>query len=802
MVYYVDKIQDLETEIARLRSLRSSDKLKQLRDAAEEGGEEAAEAEDGEQTGSDEALADCQQGKGKKMGERVYAAVCQEKEDQDEVILTRTKLDKGIQVSLEDKPEPAPPPKTVSKGIQVGDSSEAATPPAPPPPPPPPGTAAGPPPPPPPPPCPPQPPSAAAPPPPPPPPGAGAPPPPPPPPGLGGGPPPPPPPPGGMAPPPPPPPGPGGPPPPPPPPGVGGPPPPPAPPGGAPPPPPGPQPWAAPPAGGWERPSCRRPEIKPRSTMKPLYWTRIQIPVAFLQDQPATPSLASEGPESQAAEKVIWEQIEDVNIKEEEFDDLFSRAVAKPKEKKEKKPTQPKVEKPATILDPKRAQNIGIFLRSTHIDVGRLEEVVYHLEMNLDAEMLTQVQEMQATPEELGQLRTHVATQPDKVLDYPDQFLLDLAALEHFNERLSCLMFQTRFGDSISEIENRLNNIRSCCDYLLTSQSMKHMFAVLLACGNYMNGGNRQRGQADGFMIDILPKIKDVKSKDNSINLLAYIVRFCIDQFDESKGTPEAALPIPEPSDIEKCQHIDFDTQRLDCEKVYKELEKVKNKTKKVSDNCSEDLKEPFTSKMKQFIDTAEVQLKDLRELVEDCAIKFQDCMRFYNFVPKKGKLENATPEDFFCHWYPFCADYKNLWKKEQVRIQKQLLKEERLLLKKKKESLKEGVEIKKTPATGLKAKLIRRKTRTSAGAAPEDLSDIRQNNEADTRKSSIWRKDSKRDEDCQSLEPLVEAPPPPSEPDTPKNLGLKAKMKQRKARQEAEAAADKPAMPEEQDEY
>ena len=321
--------------------------------------------------------------------------------------------------------------------------------------------------------------------------------------------------------------------------------------------------------------------------MKPLYWTRIQIPVAFLQDQPATPSLASEGPESQASEKVIWEQIEDVNIKEEEFDDLFSRAVAKPKEKKEKKPTQPKVEKPATILDPKRAQNIGIFLRSTHLDVGRLEEVVYHLEMNLDAEMLTQVQEMQATPEELGQLRTHVATQPDKVLDYPDQFLLDLAALEHFNERLSCLMFQTRFGDSISEIENRLNNIRSCCDYLLTSQSMKHMFAVLLACGNYMNGGNRQRGQADGFMIDILPKIKDVKSKDNSINLLAYIVRFCIDQFDESKGTPEAALPIPEPSDIEKCQHIDFDTQRLDCEKVYKELEKVKNKTKKVSDKTT-----------------------------------------------------------------------------------------------------------------------------------------------------------------------------------------------------------------------
>lgn len=34
----------------------------------------------------------------------------------------------------------------------------------------------------------------------------------------------------------------------------------------------------------------------------------------------------------------------------------------------------------------------------------------------------------------------------------------------------------------------------------------------MLAFGNFMNGGNRSRGQADGFTLDILPKLKDVKS--------------------------------------------------------------------------------------------------------------------------------------------------------------------------------------------------------------------------------------------------------------------------------------------------
>ena len=58
--------------------------------------------------------------KGKKMGERIYAAVIQEKEDLDEVILTRKTLEKGIQVCLDEKTEPVQAVKTVSKGIQVG----------------------------------------------------------------------------------------------------------------------------------------------------------------------------------------------------------------------------------------------------------------------------------------------------------------------------------------------------------------------------------------------------------------------------------------------------------------------------------------------------------------------------------------------------------------------------------------------------------------------------------------------------------------------------------------------------------
>lgn len=47
---------------------------------------------------------------------------------------------------------------------------------------------------------------------------------------------------------------------------------------------------------------------------------------------------------------------------------------------------------------------------------------------------------------------------------------------------------------------------------LQTSETVKKVLGLILAFGNFMNGGNRTRGQADGFSLDILPKLKDVKS--------------------------------------------------------------------------------------------------------------------------------------------------------------------------------------------------------------------------------------------------------------------------------------------------
>ncbi|CAH1408134.1 unnamed protein product [Nezara viridula] len=538
------------------------------------------------------------------------------------------------------------------------------------------------------------------------------PPPPPPPPMMGSGPPPPPPPPmmGGGGPPPPPPPmmG-GGPPPPPPMMGGGAPPPPPLMMGNGPPPPPpltggptaatgtsaghpaSPAPLPAPPVGGWNaQKSLFRKEPKvPPVPMKPLYWTRVVLPMSV---------------EEKEKNEALWGKLEEPKLDDiDEFTKLFSRQVI------DRRNTKKKVAKPAKaevikILDSKRSQNVGILSSSLHLDFTEIEHAIYHFDTTVvSLESLQQIYDVRATEQELEAIKCAQVAQPDLALDKPEQFLLELAEIPHFAERIACFMFQAEFTDNISGIESKLNNLKSVCQMLMSSQSLKSVLAIILALGNWMNGGNRQRGQADGFGLEILSKLKDVKSTDNSTTLLHYIVRSYIKQCDDGPIT-EVALPVPEPSDIEKASVVQFDDIELQIKKLSKDLDGCKLNMDKVT-SASEENIEPFKEKMEAFMLSAKKLLTEEEENLEDCKQKYIAVLKFYRFQPKSSmKLEEVSPQDFFPLWGPFCSDFKDLWKKEQQRIIKEKLMETKRKAEERKLQIKKG----KKGEGGLKSQIMK----------------------------------------------------------------------------------------------
>ncbi|KAM6432953.1 formin-2 [Rhynochetos jubatus] len=565
-------------------------------------------------------------------------------------------------------------------------------------------------------------PGAGVPPPPPPLPGAGVPPPPPPLPGIGMPPPPPPPLPGAGVPPPPPPPLPGigmPPPPPPPLPGAGVPPPPPPPlPGmGMPPPAPPPLPGAAPaqsstypavpqvcgflppplPSGLFtmgvnQEKGSRKHVIEPSRPMKPLYWTRIQL--HSKRDSSAS---------------LVWEKIEEPSIDYHEFEELFSKTAVKER----KKPisdtiTKTKTKQVVKLLSNKRSQAVGILMSSLHLDMRDIQHAVVNLDNSVvDLETLQALYENRAQSDELEKIEKHSKASKEKEnpksLDKPEQFLYELSLIPNFSERVFCILFQSTFSESICSIRRKLELLQKLCETLKNGSGVMQVLGLVLAFGNYMNGGNRTRGQADGFGLDILPKLKDVKSSDNSRSLLSYIVSYYLRNFDEDAGKEQCIFPLPDPQDLFQASQMKFEDFQKDLRKMKKDLRACETEAAKVYQLSLEEHLQPFKDSMEQFISQAKIDQENEEKSLAEAHKSFLETAAYFCMKPKMGEKE-VSPHSFFSIWHEFSSDFKDFWKKENKLILQERVKEaEEVCRQKKGKSL---YNIRPKHDSGIKAKI------------------------------------------------------------------------------------------------
>lgn len=118
----------------------------------------------------------------------------------------------------------------------------------------------------------------------------------------------------------------------------------------------------------------------------------------------------------------------------------------------------------------------------------------------------------QCTPDQLQQVKKMLleeASEAPEEVNYRNQ----LGALQGFQERLSLaafLMSYRQIASSCSESLEELLDIAQCFQY---SEALPDFLAVVLASGNYLNGGT-QRGQADGFDVSELEKLQGVQDAE------------------------------------------------------------------------------------------------------------------------------------------------------------------------------------------------------------------------------------------------------------------------------------------------
>lgn len=305
---------------------------------------------------------------------------------------------------------------------------------------------------------------------------------------------------------------------------------------------------------------CAKNPAKP---MKPLYWTRIVSTVTSISSTTAetseVDSAASSTTTSIQKKSELWQEIDETSLDNlDEFTELFSRQAVVPKKPVEETVKPVKI-KTIKVLDSKRSQSVGIFSRSLHVDFSEIEHAVYHCDTSVvSLEALQTLMDIKATAEELEMIKAAAAS-GEAPLDPPEEFLLKISNFSCSAERISCIVFQAEFDEGCNSVSRKVDTVRALCEILIESDELKELFSIILTLGNYMNGGNHTRGQADGFGLEILAKLKDVKSRDSRVTLLHFIIKTYISRCRKG-GTPlyEVKLPIPDPGDIARTLSVDF----------------------------------------------------------------------------------------------------------------------------------------------------------------------------------------------------------------------------------------------------
>ncbi|XP_013912334.1 PREDICTED: formin-2 [Thamnophis sirtalis] len=438
--------------------------------------------------------------------------------------------------------------------------------------------------------------------------------------------------------------------------------------------------------------TSRKHAIEPSRPMKPLYWTRIQL--HNKRDSSAS---------------LVWEKIEEPSIDYHEFEELFSKTAVKER----KKPisdtiTKTKNKQVVKLLSNKRSQAVGILMSSLHLDMKDIQHAVMNLDNSVvDLETLQALYENRAQSDELEKIEKHGKSSKEKEnaksLDKPEQFLYELSLIPNFSERAFCILFQSTFSESISSLRSKLELLQKLCEMLKSGSGVMRVLGLVLAFGNYMNGGNRTRGQADGFGLDILPKLKDVKSSDNSRSLLSYIVSYYLRNFDEDAGKEQCIFPLPEPQDLFQASQLKFEEFSKDLRKLKKDLKACETEAGKVCQFSLEEHIQPFKDNMDKFISQAKTDHEMEEKSLAETHKSFLETAAYFCMKAKMGEKE-VSLNAFFSIWHEFSSDFKEFWKKENKLILQERLKEaEEVCRQKKGKSL---YNIKQKHDSGIKAKI------------------------------------------------------------------------------------------------
>jgi len=388
------------------------------------------------------------------------------------------------------------------------------------------------------------------------------------------------------------------------------------------------------------------------------------------------------------------EEIEDIQIDEDEFQELFQAELTPSAANKIRSTGSNKKGAAVRVIDSKRANNGGIILARLKITHDDMAEAVDRIDNTaISAEQMQNVTEYLPTSEERKALEEYMlsggvdAAEKFHGLCECEKFMVAMMTVKHAKRKVRALLFKTQFQSCLESLVTDTTVVEKACDELSSSTRLRKLLGIVLNVGNRLNtAGVSGKSKAGAFKLDSLLKLNQAKAFDKKTTFLHYIVLVVL-RNNELLLRFKDDLPT-----VMKADRVYWDQVEQDLEEVENQLENVRQmslhqarlvtrrwrKKKKrqqqqqsqiEDDNslsdCSLSLEEEVellrATEIGVFTLGAIKKVSALRDKVETTKLKFSKLLEYF------GEDENADsqPHDVFNIIVTFCRDFEKA--KEQV---------------------------------------------------------------------------------------------------------------------------------------
>eukprot|EP00808_Paulinella_micropora_P015783 g1796.t1 len=332
------------------------------------------------------------------------------------------------------------------------------------------------------------------------------------------------------------------------------------------------------------------------------------------------------------------------------------------------------------LIDEKRSYACDITLARFRMANEHIRDSILGMDFDaLDPEKIAQLIKIVPTAEDVAAVKQYTGDRG--LLGTTEQFTACVGEIPRLLPRLELSLFKLQYKKEAEDVASKIDLIEQTLKSLREAKNLHELFRIILAFGNYMNGGN-SKGQAYGFKLQTLQMLKNNKSSDNKTDMLSFLVKWLQDH------TAQFPTTLNFVDEIAPCKNA----ARIEQKDLFSLVSKMNVRLRQLETELkvkpTDVIVDRFLPVMREFYQDAHKQALSFQSRLDDAAEEYQRLLIFYGEIGK----ESMEWHEFFLQFDQFAAAFQHAIKKvEEDKVKAAREEKRRKWLEEQKQKREEG---------------------------------------------------------------------------------------------------------------